>query len=86
VIEIENDNEKLLWVGNSSTEFLNISGKTYVNTAVRLADLFDANAQMRGALVKAYIWNKTRSDGIISSADIKVRRGNKMIYGLFQEF
>jgi hypothetical protein len=86
VIEIEKNGEKLTWVGNSSRDFYCSKGKTTVNTTAAIVDIFKTNADLSGAILKTYIWNRNKSNCLIKSSELRVREGNRRIYGLFQEF
>ncbi|MEX2483816.1 MAG: glycosyltransferase family 39 protein [Brumimicrobium sp.] len=80
VAEIINNDESIHWKGVSFSEFLSDSSSTAnVYESLKLSDIPEA---MEGK-VKIYIWNKGQENFTIEQLKIYARKGNPIIYGLF---
>ncbi|MEX1190797.1 MAG: glycosyltransferase family 39 protein [Brumimicrobium sp.] len=80
VAEITNNDESIHWKGVLFSEFMSDSSSTSnLYGSLKLSDIPDA---MEGK-VKIYIWNKGLENFTIEQLKIYARKGNPIIYGLF---
>ena len=86
VASLDANNESVSWTGYPILTFVSSNNvKNNWFTAHCTLKLSDAYQQHRHMLFKTYIWNKGRHNLIIDDFTIKIRNGNPIIYGLFEE-
>lgn len=55
---------------------------TIVHHSIKLSDIYLNHDNI---VLKTYIWNKSRKNFVIKDFEIKLRKGNPIIYGLYEK-
>ena len=83
---LESNGKNIYWGGTEFNEFVlpqdDNSIWIIVHHSIKLSDIYLKHDDI---VLKIYIWNKGRKNFIINDFDIKLRKGNPIIYGLFEK-
>jgi len=80
VAALESKKGTIHWSGTSFGDFYKNNKWFIVHHSVKLSDIRYKNPQL-----KVYIWNKGKNHLYIDDIEIKVRKGNPVIYGLIEK-
>ncbi|MCK9330544.1 MAG: glycosyltransferase family 39 protein [Candidatus Cloacimonetes bacterium] len=83
---LELNGKSIYWSGTEFNEFILSQGDNsywiIVHHSIKLSDIYLKHDNI---VLKIYIWNKGRKNFIINDFNIKLRKGNPIIYGLFEK-
>jgi hypothetical protein len=83
VIDVSDGKELLTWAGSEYKSYNN--NQTGINTVYLSSLLNGININKHpNAVVKIYIWNRTKNQLYISGIKIEVIKGSHIIYGLYE--
>ena len=74
------------WRSNHFNNYItssNKSGWINLSSSIKMSDI---HLQDKDAKLKVYIWNKGKSNFYIDDLSIKLRKGNPIVYGLYENF
>lgn len=86
VSSLESNGKNIHWGGTEFNEFIlpqaDSSDWTIVHHSIKLSDIYLNHDNI---VLKTYIWNKSRKNFVIKDFEIKLRKGNPIIYGLYEK-
>lgn len=87
VVTLESNGESIYWTGMTFDESgLSNSSSTEWNTyyvSLKLSDIYLNYSNVR---LKAYVWNKGKSQFLIDDFKVELRDGNRVVYGIVNGF
>ncbi len=84
VTAIEEKGKNICWHGESCKNFYNARKERWVKTffSTRISDC--TNYKIKNSTVKILIWNKNKETFLIKNFNVRFRKGNSILYGLYE--
>ncbi len=86
VASLERDKEFIHWGGSKFDLYLDpVEEKGFWKPVYYSINLANVHADLDGALLKVYVWNKGRAGFLMDDFLVRFRKGNPVVYGLVEE-